>query len=161
MRSIKQVLNTKLKNSKFFDYFLKIYGETATLTCTDDEIRKNLKSLYLDIAFGNIQQEKYLTYFMQDNRIIILALNDTMQKLIENYMILESLKYARSHNMNFVLYEQFDAVFSNINTKYFTYSSLHKGLTDFQQSGYNLSYLVNISVQFNNPMNRGSKAILL
>lgn len=161
MRTIKQALNTKLKNSKFFDYFLKTYGETATLTCTDDEIRKNLKSLYLDITFGNIQQEKYLTYFVQDVRIVNLALNDTMQKLIENYMILESLKYSRSHNMQFTLYEQFDRVLADINTKYYTYSTLNKGLLDFQQSQYNMSYLVNISVQFNNPMNRGSKAVLL
>lgn len=161
MRSIKQVLNTKLRNSKFFDYFIKTHGDNCTISATDDEIRKNLKYLYLDITFGNLQQDKYTQYFVQDNRIVTLAINDTMQKLIENYMILESLKYARANNMNFVLYEQFDKVLSDTNTKYFTYSTLNKGLLDFQQSQYNMSYLVNIAVQFNNPMNRGSKTILL
>jgi len=161
MKTIRQILNTKLKNSKFFDYFLKTYGETATLTCIDDDIRKNLKSLYLDIAFGNIQQEKYVNYFVQDPRITNIAINDSTQKLIENYMILESLKYSRANNMNFTLYEQFDNVLGEINTKYFTYSTLNKGLIEFQQSQYNMSYLVNVSVTFNSPMNRGSKAVLL
>lgn len=161
MKSIKQVLNTKLRNSKFFDYFLKNYGDICTLAATDDEIRKCLKFLYLDITFGNIQQNKYVQYFVQDSRIVILALNDTMQKSIENYMILESLKYARAHNVDFVLYEQFDKVLSDTDTKYFTYSTLNKGLLEFQQSQYNMSYLIKIAVQFNSPMNRGSKAVLL
>ena len=59
------------------------------------------------------------------------------------------------------MYEQFDNILTTYTTKYFTYSVLNKGLIDFRNSNFNINYLINVSVQFSNPINRGSKSILL
>ena len=163
MRPIKQSMNAKQRNSKFFEYFLKNYGDSCTITATDDDIKKNLKNLYLDLAFGNIihQDNKYLQYIYNDTRIMSLAAQDTQKKLFEIYIIIESLKFARSNNMQFAMLPQYNDVFNEFNIKYVTYSILNKGITDFVSSGGNKDYLVQITVQFNNPMNRNSKSILL
>jgi hypothetical protein len=160
MKKSNQIQTQKQRPSKFFEYFIKNYGESATKTVNDDEIFKNLKSLYLDLAFGNLQQEKYFQYLYSDFRIMQIAANDLHQKVMESFIVAESLKFARNMNFQATSLEQFGNTLLNAETKYFTYSVLHKGVTGFLMSG-DINALISISVQFNNPMNRNSKSVLL
>lgn len=154
MRAIRQVLTTKPKNSKFFDHFIKQNGERATIDATDDDIVKHLRSFYTDLSYGNVQQEKYLQYLWSDPRIVRIAINDTQQRLMSAYIIVESLKFARGSNFQPTLLEQYEPTFYENQARYFTYAVLNKGLVDFLNTG-DPAHLVGISVQFNNPMNRG------
>ena len=173
MRALKSIVNTKPRNSKFFDYFVKAHGDVATRAVGEDEIFKNLKSLYLDIAFGNLQQEKYLQYLFADPRIIQMAIYDCNNKVIQAYIRVESLKFARASGVQFTQLEQFNDTMKEDNTKYFTYSVLQKAFTDFNNlkammdAGQPVSpqvflqALTAVSVAFNNPLNRDSKSVLL
>ena len=173
VRSLKSIVNHRPRNSKFFDYFLKAHGDVATRAVGEDEIFKNLKALYLDIAFGNLQQEKYLQYLLADARIIQIAIHDCDTKVIQAYIRVESMKFARASSTQFTQLEQFNNTLMEDNTKYFTYSVLKKAFTDFLNLKMMLDagqpvapqaflqVLTAVSVAFNNPLNRESKSVLL
>ena len=160
MKNIKQIQTQKQRPSKFFEYFIKNYGESATRTVNTDEIYKNLKSLYLDLAFGNLQQERYYQYLYSDIRIMQIAANDLHEKVMETYIVVESLKFAKGMGFQPTTLEQYSRVLLENQTKFFTYSVLQKNINDFLMTG-DINCLINIAVQFNNPMNRNSKAVLL
>jgi len=160
MRSIKQMMTAKPKNSKFFEHFLKHYGDSATRTVSDDEIMKNLRNFYLDLSFGNVQQEKYAQYLHADQRIIQLAIQDTDNKLVSSYIVVESLNFARHNGCQFTMIPQFNETLDDAQCRYFTYAVINKGLKEFATTGI-LQYLQQISLQFNNPMNRGRKGVVL
>ena len=160
MRAIRQIMTAKPKNSKFFDHFIKINGERATADVAEEEIIKYLRTFYMDLSYGNIQQEKYLQYLWADPRILRVAIADTQQKLFSNYIIVESMKFAKQYGLPAANLEQFDATFNECNARYMTYMFLNKGLVDFMQTG-DPNHLVYISVQFTNPMNRGMRGAVL
>ena len=160
MRAIRQVMTTKPKNSKFFDHFIKVNGERATADVADEEIIKYLRNFYMDLSYGNVQQEKYMQYLWTDPRIIRIAIADSHQKLMSNYIIAESLKFARGANFNPTLLEQYEPTLIEAQSRYMTYTILNKGLMDFSMSG-DPAHLIQISVQFNNPMNRGIRGAVL
>ena len=56
MRALKQILNTKPKNSKFFEYFINRYGEAATRDATEEEI--NAAEDFGYTLFTNIDEFK-------------------------------------------------------------------------------------------------------
>lgn len=154
MRPIRQVMAAKPKNSKFFDHFIKQNGERATMDVADEELIKHLRSFYTDLSYGNLQQEKYYQYLWADPRIVRIAINDSQQKLMSAYIIVESLKFARGSNFQPTLLEQYEPTFYEAQARYFTYAVINKGLVDFLNTG-DPAHLVGIAVQFNNPMNRG------
>lgn len=173
MRALKTIVNQKPRNSKFFDYFIRVNGDVATRAAGDDEIIKNLKALYLDIAFGNLQQEKYLQYLLADPRVLQIAIMDCQNKVCQAQLRVESLKLARAQGAPFTQIDQFNETLMEDDSKYFTYSMLLKSFTEFlnlkaaMDNGYQVSAtafiqtLAAVSVAFNNPMNRGSKSVLL
>ena len=160
MRQITQISNKKPKNSKFFDYFTRAHGEVCTRAVGEDEIQRNMKTFYLDVAFGNIQQEKYLQYFLADERILQIAIRDCNRKCIFSYNRLASLQFARTANAQFSLTDEFVETMREEETIYNTYSTILSGLQNFAMTGQ-LQYLTAVSITFNNPMHRGSKSVLL
>lgn len=156
MRQISQVINQKPKNSKFFDFFVKKYGETATRSAGDEEIFKNLKSLYLDLAAGSCNSDKYIGYLFSDPRIITILLNDVYKKLVSNHIIFESLNFARNNGSNLITLPQFQETYEDCKRRYNTYSIIYNCVTNF----YNTSqpvYLTQISVSLANKMARDSQ----
>lgn len=155
MRAIRQVLNNKPKNSKFFDYFIKHYGDSATRSAGDDEIYKNLKNLYMDLANGNIQaQEKYLGYLYTDPRILQIALQDMYGKLMNQHIIFTSLDFAKMNNHSIITLPQFNDTYEECKRKYNTYSILYNGVTNFINTNQP-QYLTQISVFLSNKTNKG------
>ena len=101
-----------------------------------------------------------MQYLWTDPRIIRIAIADSHQKLMSNYIIAESLKFARGANFNPTLLEQYEPTLIEAQSRYMTYTILNKGLMDFSMSG-DPAHLIQISVQFNNPMNRGIRGAVL
>lgn len=160
MRQLQTIINQKPKNSRFFDHFIKQHGDVATKYAGEDEIQKNLKALYLDIAFGNLQQEKYLQYLLADDRIVQLALMDLYNHLMDAYNIYEALLFARNAMAQCTQNDFFMGTLKNAESRYFTYSILYQAFTQFQATAQ-MQFLTSVAVTFNNPINRGSKSVLL
>ena len=156
MRQISQVINQKPKNSKFFDYFIKKYGDTATRSAGDEEIYRNLKSLYIDLASGNCNADKYLGYLFSDTRIVTILLNDAYKKLISNHIIFESLNFSRDHSSPLVGLPQFNETYEECKRKYNTYSIIYSCMTNFYNTSQPI-YLTQISVNLSNKMIRDSQ----
>lgn len=156
MRQISQVINQKPKNSKFFDFFIKKYGETATRSAGDDEILKNLKSLYLDLSAGSCNSDKYIGYLYSDPRIINILLNDAYKKLISNHIIFESLNFALNNNSPLITLPQFQETYEDCKRKYNTYSIIYNCVTNFYNTSQPI-YLTQISVNLANKMARDSQ----
>lgn len=155
MRSIKQVINSKPRNSKFFDYFYKQYGDSGTKSAGEEEIIKNIKNLYMDLAMGNIQsQDKYLSYFYSDPRILQLALQDMYGKLVGQHIIFVSLDFAKVSNHNVITLPQFKDTYDEVQKKYTTYSTIYNGILNFVNTAQP-QYLTQISVFLSNKLNRG------
>lgn len=153
MRQISQVVNPKPKNSKFFDFFIKKYGETATRSAGDEEIYKNLKTLYLDLCSGSCNSDKYIGYLYSDPRIITILLNDAYKKLISAHIVFESLNFARDNRSPLISLPQFQETYEECKRKYNTYSTIYNCMTNFYQSMQPV-YLTQISVTLANKMAR-------
>jgi len=156
MRQISQVVNQKPKNSKFFDFFIKRYGETATRSAGDEEIYRNLKSLYLDLCAGSCNSDKYLGYLYSDPRIITILLNDAYKKLVSAHIVFESLNFSRDNGSPIAGLPQFQETYEDCKRKYNTYSTIYNCMTNF----YNTSqpvYLTQISVTLANKVARNSQ----
>lgn len=145
MRQISQVLNQKPKNSKFFDFFIKKYGETATRSAGDDEIYKNLKSLYLDLASGSCNSDKYLGYIFGDPRIFQILLQDAYKRLMNCHIIFEALNFASNNSSPIVGLPQFRETYEECKRRYSTYSMIYNGVTNFINTSQPI-YLTQISV---------------
>ena len=118
------------------------------------------QKIIIYIIFCFFVDNKYYKYLMNDPRIINLALNDIHQKLMETYIVLESLKFSKANNLPATNLEQFLKVINDSQIKFYTYSVLQTGLSNFSQTG-DVNHLISISLQFNNPMHRNSKRVLI
>ena len=149
MRQISQIVNPKPKNSKFFDFFIKKYGETATRSAGDEEIYRNLKTLYLDLCAGSCNSDKYLGYLYSDPRIITILLNDAYKKLVSAHIVFESLNFARDNRSQLISLPQFQDTYEECKRKYNTYSTIYSCMTNFYQTMQPI-YLTQISVTLAN-----------
>lgn len=156
MRQISQVINQKPKNSKFFDYFIKKYGETATRSAGDDEIYRNLKLLYLDLCAGSCNSDKYLGYIFSDPRVFHILLNDAYKKLISHHIVFESLNFARDNRSALIAIPQFQETYEDCKRRYNTYSVIYNCATQFFNTSQPI-YLTQISVTLANKMARDAQ----
>ena len=178
MRALKpSVLNKKIRNSKFFDHFISQYGPSCTAKSSNKEIEDKLKMFYLDLAFGNLQQQKYYQYLVGDTRIVDEALQDLQNRMLEAVVYRDALKFTASINnqesFNIRSNPMYNKCVNDSENKVYAYSVLIDGLTEYKNSGLgqdgyihpemcNPQYLVKISIQINsNPFARGSKQQLL
>ena len=179
MRALKpSVLNKKLKPSKFFEHFLNLNGPTCTAKATNLDIQAKLKVLYLDLAFGNLQQTKYYQYFVGDPRIVQEAINDLQNKVMDALAYRDSLRFVANRPQdpearNILMNPMFNKVIQNAEMKYIAYSTIMEGLVKYRDSGLgmdglihpeacNPQYLVYISMQLNsNPFIKGAKNLIL
>lgn len=156
MRQISQVINQKPRNSKFFDYFIKKYGETATRSAGDDEIYKNLRILYLDICSGSCNSDKYLGYIFSDPRIFQILLQDSYKKVVSHHIIFESLNLAMNTQSPLITIPQFQETYEDCKRRYNTYSVIYNCITNFCNTS-NPAYLTQISVTLANKMARDAQ----
>lgn len=161
MRPLKpDAMNKKMKPSRFFDYFIRQYGQVGTSRATVLEIQKNLRSFFLDLAFGNIVQEKYTQFILGDPRIVDEALIEVTSKLKKNMIYMEALNIAAQTGSPITQYPEYNECYSQETLRHYTYSILHQGLSNFKMT-QDPSHLVFISTQFNSQIARGAKQVLL
>jgi hypothetical protein len=161
MRALKTVLNAKPKNSKFFDYFINRYGEAATRDASEEEILKNIRSLYVDIVYGNINQDRYIDYLIAYPKVLNVAIQDSYKNVMKFYILGESMRIAQvSGSSNIITIPQFNEVLDEINQKYSNYTIIYNTLCGFVQSNYNKGYFASAAAQFANPNTRYMKTVL-
>lgn len=148
--------NKKLKPSKFYDSFIQQKGPNGVTRASSAEIQKALKMFYLDLAFGNIVQDKYIPYIMEEPRVFQEAIIDCENKLIEYTIILRSLEAATASNNPIVLQPNFQIVYNKYLMLSNSYSTILNGLRGFVVS-MDVSYLVAISAKLNSTQMRGAK----
>ena len=129
----------KLRPSKFFEYFLS-NNHGGTTVATPKEIQDKLRQLYLDLAFGNLQQPKYINLLRIDQeKIIKEALMDLWMKINESSIYRDSVLLVSKSNLpeaglivNNPLYQD---VILNSQNRVAAYNILYKGLYNYQKSG--------------------------
>ena len=179
MRALKaSTLNKKLRPSKFFEHFLSTNGPTCTAKASTADIQAKLKVLYLDLAFGNLQQNKYYQYFIGDPRIVQEAINDLQNKVLETLACRDALRFAANRPQDsdtrpILANPVFGAVIQKAELKYIAYSTILEGIVKYRDSGMgpdgfihpemcNPQFLVTISIQLNgNPFMKGAKNLIL
>lgn len=179
MRALKSInANKKLRPSKFFEHFLNTFGPTCTAKASTAEIQAKLKVLYLDLAFGNMQQNKYYQYFVGDPRIIQEAITDLKNKILETLAYRDSLRFVANRpqdpeTRSILANPAFNTVIQQAELKFVAYSTIMEGISRYRDSGIcsdgfihpemcNPQYLVTISMQLNNnPFIKGAKNLIL
>lgn len=156
MRPIRQIINQKPRNSNFFDRFIKKYGDKGTMAAVDKEIYDSIKNFYKDLINGNCQQEKYEPYLRGDIRLLQLAIQDSEARMTREWIILSALQFGLSNGLGACANSQFNNTMSATQARYRAYSLISQGLSQFLQTG-NMQYLIAISVQMNDPMNRQTR----
>ena len=129
----------KQKPSKFFEYFLS-NNRGGTLAVTAKEIQDKLRQFYLDLAFGNLQQPKYIELLMLDQeRIINESLIDLWQKINETLIYKDAVLLASRINTPeasmIVSNPLYNDVMFNSQNRFAAYNVLYKGLANYQASG--------------------------
>lgn len=154
----KQQNNTpkKLKPSKFFDNFIQLKGPNGVLRASSAEIQKNLKYFFLDLIYGNIVQEKYLPFIMNDNRVITEAITEAQNKLMEYTIITQSMDCAAMSSSPISLQPVFPLIYNNYMYKANAYHIMLNGLQGFAMT-HDVSYLTAISAKLNSSSIRGGK----
>ena len=153
MRPIRQIINQKPKNSGFFERYIKKNGDRATLAATDEELRKSIKSFYNDLMNGFIQQEKYEPYLKSDVRLLQLAIQDSEIRMTREWILLSALQFGSASGLAATANPLYKSTYDATNSRYRAYGIINQGLRQYFQTG-NMAYLVAISVQIQDPMNR-------
>lgn len=152
--------NTKTKKSNFFESFFNSKGQAGTNLANNEEIKKSLRSFYLDLAFGSLVQDKYLQFLEGDPRIIEIAMEEANRKIIECNIILQSMTCAQNAGLNITYMPEFMSIYNNNQLKMTTYTIIWHGLAAFKQS-HDRNALASVSVQLNNPSIKGSRQQLM
>jgi hypothetical protein len=132
---------------------MKKYGDKGTMAAVDKEIFDNIKSFYRDLINGNCQQNKYEPYLRGDIRLLQLAIQDSEVRMTREWIILSSLQFSSANGLQACANSQFNSTIQMVQSKYRAYGLINNGLSKFLQTG-NMQYLVMISVQMQDPMNR-------
>jgi hypothetical protein len=132
---------------------MKKYGDKGTMAAVDKEIFDNIKSFYRDLINGNCQQNKYEPYLRGDIRLLQLAIQDSEVRMTREWIILSSLQFSSANGLQACANSQFNSTIQMVQSKYRAYGLINNGLSQFLQTG-NMQYLVMISVQMQDPMNR-------
>lgn len=156
MRAIRQMITQKPRNSSFFDRFIKKYGDKGTMAAVDKEIFDNIKIFYRDLMNGNCQQEKYEPYLRGDIRLLQLAKQDSEVRMTREWIILSALRFSSANGLGACANPQFTPTMAQTQARYRAYGLINNGLSQFLQTG-NMQFLVAISVQIQDPMNRHSR----
>lgn len=155
-----QILNKKPRPSRFYESFIESKGPSGVTRATSAEIQRNLKSFYLDLAHGNIVQDKYMTFIMEEPRVFQEAFNDVSNRIMEYTIILRSMDCAMANNLPIIAQPMFNVTYNKYMMKANTYNVIFTGLQNFMMS-MDVSYLVSISAQLNSGIIRGSKQQLM
>jgi hypothetical protein len=90
MRQFKpEQLNKRIKPSRFFETFIQQKGPNGVSRASVLEIQKNLRTLFLDLAFGNVVQDKYIQFMIGDPRVVQEATTAAYNKIWDKQTFLE------------------------------------------------------------------------
>ena len=159
------ITQKKLRQSKFFEGFIQSKGPNGVARASSGEIQRALKSFYLDLAYGNIVQDKYMPMLMADPRIIQEALIDVENKVLYSTIELQCLEFSRNSGLAITAQPAFDGIYNEHLMRAHTYGIILEGLRNFHMSVMSgvpdPSHLISISTKLNSIVMRGSKQQLM
>ena len=162
MREYRPIVNQKKqKPSRFFESFIQSKGPNGVARASIGEIQRSLKSFFLDLAYGNIVQEKYMDMIRSDPRVIQEAAVEAENKMVEANVILQSLDCAMQCGLPIITLPAFNGIHNKFMMRANTYGIILGGLRDFMMSGGDEAHLVSISTKLNSVIMKGSKQQLM
>lgn len=161
MRQFKpEQLNKRIKPSRFFETFVQQKGPNGVSRASVLEIQKNLRTFFLDLAFGNVVQEKYIQFMIGDPRVVQEAMTAAYNKIWECLVITQSMDAAISSNAPITQHPEFYTAYNKYKMRGTTYNVIYDGLCAFSNT-QDPSYLTAISTKLNSGLMRGSKQQLM
>jgi hypothetical protein len=159
------ITQKKLRPSKFFEGFIQSKGPNGVARASSGEIQRALKSFYLDLAYGNIVQDKYMPILISDPRIMQEALVDAENKLLYSTIELQCLEFSRNSGLPITAQPAFEGIYNEHMMRAQTYGVILEGLRGFHMSVLsgvpNPEYLISISTKLNSITMRGAKQQLM
>lgn len=137
------------KGSKFFDDFIRNSGENFLESELESSLMKKMPTLCRDIAFGNVDLEKYGKYFTP--RLVNILYKHVYMEYFKRYHIFMAMhEYVQNFpNDAFVL-----SLAKETEDKYKGFEAIFKPISEMYNScgpmGYNLSYIDTASVSSKN-----------
>lgn len=162
MREIRSQKPKKPKQSKFFDQLIQKYGEQYALDkCTNQEISDKLRFFIQDLVYGNILQDKYIQYIMNDtnNRLIGSTLVEIDYRIKRAAMISYALSKLYASQDPITQDQEFQQCYMDEDLKSKAYSIIKQGLLGFLNSR-DPQYIEWIAIQFNSPILRSAKQLI-
>lgn len=159
MRPIRpNFIKNNIRPSKFLETFRNKYGSTCTSRATDMEIRDNFRSLYIDLAFGNLRDQD-IEDFMKDDRIINLLLEDCDDKLIKLGFVIQSLQLSVDNRLPMITTRQFAEIQDKYNNKFNAFSIIFEGLKGYYYRR-DPNFIRGIGVNLSSPVRSGLRKYL-
>lgn len=162
MREIRQN-KPKLKPSKFFEPLIQKYGEMYALDkATNQEISDKIRFFIHDLVYGNLLQEKYTKYILNDittsNRLITATSLELDYKYKRANIVLYSLTKLFNSNDPITSEQEFSQCYMDADLRVKAYQVLKQGIINLTNSG-NPQFLEWIAIQFNTQL-RGAKNLI-
>ena len=146
----------RFKPSKFFENFIQQKGPSGVKRASVAEIQKNLRQFYLDLVYGNVVQDKYIPFLIEDPRVVNEAIIDSENKLVEFTIILQSMDSAVRCMLPISNQPMFTTVYNKYMMRANIYGVILSGLKNFVMTG-DTGFLVSICAHLNSKMVRGAK----
>lgn len=151
----------KIRPSKFYEFFIQAKGPNGVAMASIGEIQKNIKMLFMDLAYGNLVQEKYTQYIVADPRVFQEAIIAAQNKMNECTVIIQSLDCAAQNGLAITTLPAFREVYNKYMMRANTYGVILQGINAFLQTNcQDLNQLIGISVRLNSVLMKGAKLSL-
>lgn len=132
----------KQHGSSYFDGFIRQKGKDFLLSEKPDNLKKKIPTLIKDIAYGNINLDKYAMFFTEHfvKDIVLPELSRILYTHNLHYMAMKELTTKVNDQMAFNVLQE-DGDLAN------AYSLAYNTFYQIAMSNGNLSYLTPLSVQ--------------
>lgn len=127
------------KRKTFFDKNIEMFGERFLDRITSRDIQRGAVSIFRDIAYGNLEVEKYINYF-SDARLTENLLVVATQNLMIHSVHAQAINIAYNVDPNFRISAEVNSIYVNDKKSLDAYATIKCALENFKVSG-NAGYL--------------------
>lgn len=152
----------KVRQSQFFEYFISRYGiEFAITRANNEELLNRIKHLILDLAYGNIMQERYFCYIAgdMDNRLLQIALTELQFQIRKTVIYCDALTASRIVGNESSKFQEFDPLLKDEQLRQFAFITIRDSILSYI-STRDSEYIRSISYKLSNPLFKRAKQIL-
>lgn len=152
----------KVRQSQFFEYFISRYGIDFAITrANNEELLNRIKHFILDLAYGNIMQERYFCYIAgdMDNRLLQIALTELRFQIRKTVIYCDALVASRIVGNESSKFQEFDPLLKDEQLRQFAFITIRDSIMSYI-STRDSEYIRSISYKLSNPLFKRAKQIL-